>query len=409
MKGNITDLQNTLRTLVNDQLTYPGVTYKYVTATQAAQLSLGYTDVTPPTFTISRSSNTYVINSSETLWNNSPYVAVLYTDGSYSHLPASPVDTNKWTVTIPNSANIYKVGVAANDLYGNPGLSVVTPAQTSQGTIPPTPSVPQTTTPEITIPIHGAYASQILGASYTPDRVVNGTENTWDYWGTSSSKGLPQSIILDMWNLVPIDKVKTHFYDADSRTYTYSIDVSSDGSTWTNVVPSKTSGSVVIDPFNAIMARYVRLTVTHDTAVNAAHILKMTAYQQTIVPPPTPTPTPIPTATPTPTPIPTATPTPTPIPTATPTPTATLYFHCCSNYVATATPTVKPTATPTSTPSSTSSPTPTLTATVSPSSTSSPGTLTVPPYIYGLVGAVVVIIIAASAAIVVIRKRKLKS
>ena len=418
MKGNITDLQNTLKTLVNDQVTYPGVTYKFVTAQQAAQLALGFTDTTAPTFTISRNSSTYTITSSKTLWNNNPYFTVLYTDGSYSRLPTNPVATNTWTVTIPNS-NIFKVGVAANDLYGNPGVLVLTPAQITQGAVPATPTVPQTTTPEITIPIHAAFATSVLSGSYTADRVVNGTENTWDYWGTSSSKGLPQSITLDMWNLAPINQVRTHFYDADSRLYTDYIDVSSDGSTWTNVVPSKTGGSVVVDSFNPVMARYVRLTVTHDTAVNAAHIMKMTAYQPTIVPQPTPTPTPIPTATPSPTPIPTAisnsiptaTPSPTPIPTATPTPVPT----ATPMPVTTATPTPAPTATSTAKPATSPTPTPKPTttasstpkATATPTATSNSGNLAIPTYMVGLIGAI--IIVAAVSTIFFIRKGKPKA
>ena len=56
------------------------------------------------------------------------YVAVSYINGSYIHLAASPVGTNIWTVNIPSSSSINKTGVAANDLYGNPGVLVVTPS-----------------------------------------------------------------------------------------------------------------------------------------------------------------------------------------------------------------------------------------------------------------------------------------
>ena len=120
-----------LRTLAADQNTYPGVTYKYVTAAQAAQLALGYTDFTEPSFSISRNNNSvYIINSNETLWNNSPYIAVQYTDGHYTHPVATLVGTNAWTVNIANPTAISKVGVAANDLYGNPGVLVVTPSST---------------------------------------------------------------------------------------------------------------------------------------------------------------------------------------------------------------------------------------------------------------------------------------
>ena len=39
MVGNITDLSNSLKTLANDQFTYPGVKYEFVTAAQAMQLA----------------------------------------------------------------------------------------------------------------------------------------------------------------------------------------------------------------------------------------------------------------------------------------------------------------------------------------------------------------------------------
>ena len=210
MRGSITDLQ---KALLDAQVLYPGVTFKYVTASQAMQLDLGYADVTAPTFTITRNSSIYIINSNEVLWNNNPYIAVLYNNGTYSHLPATPVATNTWTVNIPNSASIFKVGVAANDLYGNPGVSVFSPLAPSQGPIPSIPTPPATQPPEIQVSVHGITASNYLDSDHTPYNANNGIEETWDYWGTSSAKGLPQWLTLDLWSLVPVNQVITHFYD----------------------------------------------------------------------------------------------------------------------------------------------------------------------------------------------------
>ena len=237
MQGNITYLQNSLNYLANEQSAYPGVTFKYVTATQAMQAVLGYTDTTPPTFTVTRNGGTYAITSSKTLWNNSPYVALEYANGTYANMNAALVGTNTWTVSPPNSGSLVKIGVAASDLYGNPGLLVFAPLSPPTGSIPVAPTPPPGGPPEVQVPVHGVTASSFETAAYNPGNAIDGIESASNYWGTAAAGGLPQWLMLDLWNLTPINQVTTHFYDADGRTYTYYIEVSTDGSTWTTVVP----------------------------------------------------------------------------------------------------------------------------------------------------------------------------
>ena len=43
--------------------------------------------------------------------------------------------------------------------------------------------------------------------------------------------------------------------DGNTRTYTYNIETSTDGSSWTIVVPTKTGSSIVADMFNQVTAR----------------------------------------------------------------------------------------------------------------------------------------------------------
>ena len=305
-------------------------------------------------------------------------------------------------------------------MYGNPGVSVFSPLTPPEVPIP-TVSVPATQPPQIQIPVHGITASSYVNSDHNPSKAIDSDVSS--YWGTSNAEGFPQSLTLDLWSLVPVNQVTTHFYDVDSRAYTYSISVSTDGSTWTTVVPSKISGGLVTDAFpQQVMARFVRLTVTHNTANNATHIKEIAAYQATLSPTPTPSPSPspTPTATPTPTPspspspTPTATPTPTPSPSPSPTPTATPTPTpspspsptptATSN--PTSTPTQAPTAKPTDNPTATVTPSisPTSSPTAGPSSTSSAGTLVIPLYLYGL--AAVIAIVAVVATILVIRKKK---
>jgi hypothetical protein len=424
MVGNITDLSNNLKALANDQFNYPGVKYEYVTAAQAMQLASGYTDLTPPTFQVSRNGSTYIISSSETLWSNNLYVAVSYTNGSYIHLAASPAGTNTWMANIPSSSSINKTGVAANDLYGNPGVLVLTPATTPQGSIPPTPTVPQTMPPEIQVPVVGVTASSYL-SGYSPDKAVDGLDSSLlNYWGTGSS-GFPQWLKLDLWSVVPVNRLVTHFFDGDSRNYTYSIDVSSEGSTWTTVVSPKTASGNVTDDFNVVLARYVRLTVLGNTANSATQVKETKVFQPTVVPQPTPSPSPSPSPTPTasPTPSPSPSPTPTASPSPSPSPTPTASPSPSPSPTPTASPSPSPTSTnsstptptvfPSSTPNGSSTPIPSVTASPSPSplNTSSPSPLVTGEFannaaIYSIVAAIV--IVGAVNAVIFVRKKKAK-
>jgi hypothetical protein len=402
MVGNITAIQNDCVTMSNNHISYPGVTYKYVTAAQAMQLTQGYTDTTPPTFTITRNASTYVISSTETLWNNAPYVALQYADGTYTNMAATTVGTNIWTVTVPNSGSLVKVGVAASDLYGNPGLLTFSPLTPPTSSIPSAPPLPLSAPPEVQVPVHGVTATSQYNATYNAGQVIDGIESTNNFWASNAGIDLPSSVTIDLWNLTPLNMISTHFYDFTTRTYIYNIDFSADGQTWTPVVISRAASGVVNDTFSQTMTRYVRLTVTYGSANNVANIEEIKIYQQKLAPTPTPTPTPSPTPTTssTPTPTPSPTPTPTTSSTATPTPTPT------TSSTPTPTPTASPTPTVTPTHSPTLSPTPTKSLTP----TNSSNTLSSNAETYMIGGLVVVIVVVLVATyLLVIRKRLLSS
>jgi hypothetical protein len=116
MKSQVDWLQWCLNTV---EATYPDVLFKYVSAREAIQLALGFTDFAPLTFTVTQNGGTYTIVSSETLWKNHPYIALKYADGTYGHMNATPAGSNTWTVTPLSSVSV--IGVAGSDLYGNPG------------------------------------------------------------------------------------------------------------------------------------------------------------------------------------------------------------------------------------------------------------------------------------------------
>jgi len=70
MKYQVEWLQWCLNHWDADETTYPDVSFKYVSAKEAMQLALGFTDFTPPTFTITPNGGTYTVVSSEPLWKN---------------------------------------------------------------------------------------------------------------------------------------------------------------------------------------------------------------------------------------------------------------------------------------------------------------------------------------------------
>jgi hypothetical protein len=127
MAGLIDELQSYLDTADADEVAYPNVKFMYAPAREAMQRALGFTDFTPSTFTIASNGGTYTIVSSESLWANHPYVALKYMNGTYMHVEATPTGTNTWDVTPPAGESLEKIGIAASDLYGNPGVWVDTP------------------------------------------------------------------------------------------------------------------------------------------------------------------------------------------------------------------------------------------------------------------------------------------
>ncbi len=147
--------------------------------------------------------------------------------------------------------------------------------------------------------------SSVTASSYdsthTPNIAIDGDDTTWNYWGTNAMiTKLPQWLQLNLGTQTTISQITTHFYDGDSRTYTYNIQASTDGSNWNTIVSTKTGANTVTDTFNPTTAKYVKITVTGNTANLAAHIVEITVYQsatqtqtqtQTQTPTPTPTPT----------------------------------------------------------------------------------------------------------------------
>jgi flagellin-like protein len=224
---------------------FKNVTFQYVTASEAMQKVLQTADYTPPALTIQPNGNSYTVESNEALWGNHPYVAVKFSDGSYTHIEATSSGNNKWAFEKPTTGQVnIDITSAAR---GTKGLTIV-----------------------------GATASNSQ-AWHTADEAIDGDDSLFSYWDSTPGSLLvsPQWLRLDLGSPQHFNNVRTHFYDYDSRTYGYYIEASLDGSTWFTIVAPRQGVGVVWDNFGSIYARFVRITVTTNTANDIAHIAEV--------------------------------------------------------------------------------------------------------------------------------------
>jgi peptidoglycan/xylan/chitin deacetylase (PgdA/CDA1 family) len=201
---------------------------------------------------------------------------------------------NAWTIFYFHDVTTSKVNAIANggifiddfiaflNYLKSANIQILTvEAALNIGTYSPTPTPSPTPVPGSQIAAVTATVSSFNGASYGPLNAIDGLESNSNYWGTAAANGLPQWLKVDIGSPTSINQVVTHFYNGDTRTYTYYIEASADGSFWTPVVPSKLGSGVVTDSFSQVYARYIRITVTGNTVNTAAHIEEIKVFSPT--------------------------------------------------------------------------------------------------------------------------------
>jgi hypothetical protein len=199
------------------------------------------------------------------------------------------------------------------EVYGAAGPTP-TPGPTATPTPTPTPgpTAPPTPTPGgANLALNKAVTvSSIEGSGYPGSKAVDG--NTGTRWSSAFSD--PQWIYVDLGASYTVSQVKLNWQNSYGKSYT--IQLSADAASWTDVY-STTTGDGGIDDitFAGTDARYVRMYGTVRATGYGYSLWEFEIYGSG-GPSPTPTPTVGPTATPTPTPTleptPTAGPTPTP-------------------------------------------------------------------------------------------------
>lgn len=106
---------------------------------------------------------------------------------------------------------------------------------------------------------------------------MDGTLST--YWD-STDQAAPVWIQADMGQVGLVDELMLHFWDGDSRQYGYYVEASTDGASWTEIVPPNTVNGQVTHQFDpALSMRYARVTVTSNSGPNDyAHVREIALY-----------------------------------------------------------------------------------------------------------------------------------
>lgn len=122
-----------------------------------------------------------------------------------------------------------------------------------------------------------ATASSDEGADFAPASAIDGSA-TYDgqqrtYWGAGP---LPQWWKVDLGQQYDLSRINvTNYYDG-SRYYKYTVDASSDGSTWTTIA-SKSDAATATASGNSFpvsgVARYVRVNMTLNSANTSGHLI----------------------------------------------------------------------------------------------------------------------------------------
>ncbi|WP_112266942.1 discoidin domain-containing protein [Lentzea terrae] len=121
------------------------------------------------------------------------------------------------------------------------------------------------------------YSASSTNQNYTANNAGDGNQGT--YW-ESANNAFPQWIQADLGSAVKADRVLLKLPTANwgTRTQTLSVQGSTDGTNFTNLVPSKgyefnpaSANTVTID-FTAVTTRYVRLRITANTGWPAGQI-----------------------------------------------------------------------------------------------------------------------------------------
>ena len=108
-------------------------------------------------------------------------------------------------------------------------------------------------------------------------------DDTNQYWATDTNKDKECWWQVDLEKPVPVGRIETVFYYGDKRSYGFTIETSIDGVEWDTVAnyrkdhqPATREG--VTTRFEPRPVRYIRVTLTHNSANTGRHVVEVLAF-----------------------------------------------------------------------------------------------------------------------------------
>ena len=121
-------------------------------------------------------------------------------------------------------------------------------------------------------------------ADHVPERAVDG--NPYDRNGSSWWAGppTPRWLRIDLEEPLRIDRVQVFPYWDGSRYYQYTVEVSLDGEKWTQVADmskntKRATSKGDMHKFEPVQARYVRVTMLHNSANPSVHLVEVRVFE----------------------------------------------------------------------------------------------------------------------------------
>ncbi len=121
--------------------------------------------------------------------------------------------------------------------------------------------------------------------NHTPDKAVDGIidkdNNAW--FGVP----YPCSITVDLEQEEDISAVRPIFYWDETRYYAYTVEISTDGKTWTQIVDASDNTAVATEDgirhllIPSVRARHVRLNILKNSANTSVHLVELEVYSET--------------------------------------------------------------------------------------------------------------------------------
>ena len=114
-----------------------------------------------------------------------------------------------------------------------------------------------------------------------PEFAVDGSTDIAKYWGTIPA---PQWLRVDLEKEYTIDRIHIYPYWDGSRYYQYTIEVSLDGKTWSQVVDASKASTAETDKghlhvIKPTPARYVKVTILKNSDNPAIHLVELQVFE----------------------------------------------------------------------------------------------------------------------------------